>query len=139
MNGMLGGPSHEPYWCCGCWLGPGSRPKVKAPGESHFVSLHKTFRFSRHHALRKKKNNGLLGIVDSREERHNTGRTIAADSKTRDVAASFLLRQRETITESPCCGRRSASPSNSPATPQCFFSKSVYTYRSSFFSKLQSC
>lgn len=42
---------------------PGSRPKVKAPGESQFASLHKTFRLFRHHMPRKK-NNVLLDVID---------------------------------------------------------------------------
>lgn len=37
---------------------------MKAPGESHFVSLHKTFRLFRHHMPREK-NNRLLGVIVS--------------------------------------------------------------------------
>ena len=45
-------------------LGLALDPKVKAPGESHFVSLHKTFRLFRHHMPREK-NNRLLGVISS--------------------------------------------------------------------------
>ena len=36
-------------------LGLALGPEVKAPGESHFVSLHKTFRLFRHHICREKR------------------------------------------------------------------------------------
>lgn len=49
----------------------GSRPEVKAPGESHFVSLHNTFRLFRRHIPREK-NNGLLGMCNRSWEKTGT-------------------------------------------------------------------
>lgn len=53
----------------GVAAGSGSRPEVKAPGESHFVSLHNTFRLFRRHIPREK-NNGLLGICNRSWEKN---------------------------------------------------------------------